>query len=170
MRSLPQHNFPSLDPLDMDFLGKSVTYKKIKKALFEMTLLKASGSDCFSAIFFQQQWDIVGPIVCDWVKKVFNGGNIDAELNNTLIVLIPRLRVLRTFLYFNLSAFALSSTNWWWRWLLIASSSSPRKLLHKSRLGSLRVKISLIISSLPKKSSTPWRVVSLESGWPSRLI
>lgn len=35
--------------------------------------------------------DTVGVADCDWVKKVFNGGIIDPELNNTMIVVIPKV-------------------------------------------------------------------------------
>ncbi|KAA3464997.1 LINE-1 reverse transcriptase isogeny [Gossypium australe] len=57
-----------------------------------MAPLKVLGSDGFLALFFQKQWDIVGIVVCDWVKKVFTRSNINAELNNTLIVLIPKVQ------------------------------------------------------------------------------
>ncbi|KAA3479434.1 tyrosine decarboxylase 1-like [Gossypium australe] len=42
--------------------------------------------------FLGRVWDTVGPTVCDWVKMVFNGGDIDSGLNNTLIVFIPKIQ------------------------------------------------------------------------------
>lgn len=65
-----------------------VTDEEIKTALLDMAPLKALGSDGFHALFFQKQWYTIGPTVYEWVKKIFNGGVIDAELNNTFIVLI----------------------------------------------------------------------------------
>ncbi|KAK5811355.1 hypothetical protein PVK06_026684 [Gossypium arboreum] len=56
-----------------------------------MALLKAPGSDRFHALFFQKQWDNIGSAVCEWVKGVFKGKPIEPKLNNTLIVLIPKL-------------------------------------------------------------------------------
>lgn len=62
-----------------------------------MAPLKALGSDGFHAHFFQSQWDIVGSDVCKWVKGIFAGNCIDAELNNTLIMLIPKIDHLEDF-------------------------------------------------------------------------
>lgn len=97
MRNFPPHRFPKLESLDLDFLGRAVTGEGIKTALFHMAPLKAPGSDGFHALFFQKHWGTVGPIVCEWVKKVFNGSPIDAELNNILIVLIPKVHNSREF-------------------------------------------------------------------------
>ncbi|KAA3473506.1 putative Transposon TX1 [Gossypium australe] len=36
-------------------------------------------------------WDLVGDAVCDWIQKVFAGNVIDPELNNLLVVLIPKV-------------------------------------------------------------------------------
>ncbi|KAA3487383.1 LINE-1 reverse transcriptase isogeny [Gossypium australe] len=62
-----------------------------------MAPLKALGSDGFHALFFQKHWDILGEVVCDWVRKVFEGNPIDPELNNTLVVLIPKVQNPDTF-------------------------------------------------------------------------
>ncbi|KAA3465509.1 tyrosine decarboxylase 1-like [Gossypium australe] len=35
-------------------------------------------------------WDTLGGDVCQWVKQVFAGRQIEQELNNMLIVLIPK--------------------------------------------------------------------------------
>ncbi|KAH1097427.1 hypothetical protein J1N35_014348 [Gossypium stocksii] len=55
-----------------------------------MAPLKAPGSDGYHTLFFQNQWDFIGGDVCHWVKGIFAGRQIDQELNNTLIVLIPK--------------------------------------------------------------------------------
>lgn len=63
---------------------------EIKKALFDMALLKTPGSDGFHAHFFQSQWDSVGGTVCEWAQEIFAGNSIEVELNNTHIMLIPK--------------------------------------------------------------------------------
>ncbi|KAH1097269.1 hypothetical protein J1N35_014190 [Gossypium stocksii] len=45
-------------------------------------------------------WDILGQDVCQWVKDVFAGRPIEPELNNTLIVLIPKKESLEDFSHF----------------------------------------------------------------------
>ncbi|KAH1090753.1 hypothetical protein J1N35_018010 [Gossypium stocksii] len=44
---------------------------------------------------------MVGPTVCDWVKRVFNGGDIESGLNNTLIILIPKTQNSEEFAQFH---------------------------------------------------------------------
>lgn len=55
-----------------------------------MPPLKAPGVDGFHVIFYQSQWQVVGPSVCKVVKEVFGGTPIPKELNGTLLVLIPK--------------------------------------------------------------------------------
>lgn len=62
---LPPSNFPRLVQDDISFLGKQVTNEEIKWALFDMSPLKALGSDSFHALFFQKQWNTVGDAVCN---------------------------------------------------------------------------------------------------------
>ncbi|KAH1056166.1 hypothetical protein J1N35_034231 [Gossypium stocksii] len=87
---LPLNTFPSLREQDIDFLKKLVLNEEIKKALFDMAPLKAPGSDGFHAHFFQSQWDLVRGTVCERVQGIFTGNKIEDELNNTLIMLIPK--------------------------------------------------------------------------------
>ncbi|KAA3478521.1 reverse transcriptase [Gossypium australe] len=82
--------FTRIKDQDSDFLNKPVLREEIKKALFDMAPLKAPGSDGFHAFFFQSQWDLVGGAVCEWVQGIFDGNKFEEELNNTLIVLIPK--------------------------------------------------------------------------------
>ncbi|KAH1098232.1 hypothetical protein J1N35_015153 [Gossypium stocksii] len=89
--NIPPSAFPSLSTDDAYFLGRSVTKEEIMAALFYMAPLKAPGSDGFQAAFFQNHWDTIGDALCEWVKKVFEGGIIDPEFNNTHIVLISKV-------------------------------------------------------------------------------
>ncbi|KAA3486894.1 LINE-1 reverse transcriptase isogeny [Gossypium australe] len=90
MGNLPNIKIPSLKPLEIMFWGNGITNDEIKRALFDMAPLKAPGSDGFHAHFFRSQLDILGNDICNWVKGVFVGQTIEQELNNTLIVLIPK--------------------------------------------------------------------------------
>ncbi|KAA3488140.1 Retrovirus-related Pol polyprotein LINE-1 [Gossypium australe] len=82
------------------FLEAAISNEEIKRAMFDMAPLKAPISDGFHALFFQSQWDILGNDVCQWVKSVFEGRPIEPELNNTLIVLIPKKKVLKILVNF----------------------------------------------------------------------
>ncbi|KAA3475887.1 tyrosine decarboxylase 1-like [Gossypium australe] len=86
----PKEGFHRIEPSEISFLEAAVSNEEIKKALFDMAPLKAPGSDGFHAQFFQSQWNILGNDVSQWVKGVFEGNPIEPELNNTLIVLIPK--------------------------------------------------------------------------------
>lgn len=66
------HPFPQLEQCDINFLGEKVSNEEIKKALFDMTLMKALGSDRYHIIFFQSQWDSIGSTICNLVKGVFD--------------------------------------------------------------------------------------------------
>ncbi|KAA3460632.1 Retrovirus-related Pol polyprotein LINE-1 [Gossypium australe] len=80
LRITPNNGFPCLKPSEII----------LKRAIFDMAPLKAPGSDGYHALFFQSQWGILGNDVCQWVKGFFEGRPIEAKLNNTLIVLIPK--------------------------------------------------------------------------------
>lgn len=92
--------FPRLDHSDVFFPNKEVTVDEIQSTLFYMTPLKALGSDGFHAFFFQSQCDLVGKAVFERVQNVFAGQSIDSELNNTLLVLIPKITNLESFAHF----------------------------------------------------------------------
>ncbi|KAA3481486.1 reverse transcriptase [Gossypium australe] len=80
--AFPMNLFSSLKEKDIDFLKKPILNDEIQEALFDMTPLKAPGSD--------GQWDSVGRVVCEWVQGIFAGNKIEENLNNMLIVLIPK--------------------------------------------------------------------------------
>ena len=65
--------------------------EEIHRALFEMKPLKAPGVDGIPALFYQNQWEVVGLSVCRYVKSIFDGAPIDHEVNKTLLVLIPKV-------------------------------------------------------------------------------
>ena len=54
-----------------------------------MGALKALSKDGPNALFFQCQWEIIGPTVCSFVKQVFLQLDKVGKVIKTLIVLIP---------------------------------------------------------------------------------
>ncbi|KAL9690517.1 hypothetical protein QQ045_010918 [Rhodiola kirilowii] len=68
------------------------TEAEVKRALFQMHPSKAPGLDVFSALFYQSSWEIVGDDVVKEVLRCLNSNLLDAELNETLIVLVPKVK------------------------------------------------------------------------------
>uniref|UniRef100_A0A2N9H629 Reverse transcriptase domain-containing protein n=1 Tax=Fagus sylvatica TaxID=28930 RepID=A0A2N9H629_FAGSY len=67
------------------------TPQEIKKALFDMPTLKAPGPDGFPVLFYKKYWDIVGNNVIKAVLNFFQDGRLLPEVNNSSIVLIPKI-------------------------------------------------------------------------------
>ncbi|XP_016750407.1 uncharacterized protein [Gossypium hirsutum] len=63
--------FFRLNDKDFNFLNTPVSDEEIKIALFDMTPLKALGSDGYHALFYQSQWENVGDsVIVDRFKVV----------------------------------------------------------------------------------------------------
>lgn len=56
-----------------------------------MKPLKAPGLDGLHAAFFQSHWRIVGPSLFQLVAQFFEEGIFEAQINETLITLIPKV-------------------------------------------------------------------------------
>lgn len=65
---------------------------EIKRAIFQMCPTKAPGIDGFFAIFSQKYWDLVKGQVLKSCVSILNGEAIDPKLNETLLVLIPKVK------------------------------------------------------------------------------
>ncbi|KAF7822290.1 reverse transcriptase [Senna tora] len=76
---------------DNDGLLKDVIDEEIKRATFELGALKAPGPDGYSGKFFHSSWDIVGKQVIETVKGFFNMRGSLERLNETNIVVIPKI-------------------------------------------------------------------------------
>ena len=69
-----------------------VSTEEIKEALWSMKPYKASGLDGLHAGFFQRFWLIVGDSMRKEVEKIFIERKVPEYLNNTHIVLIPKIQ------------------------------------------------------------------------------
>jgi hypothetical protein len=65
--------------------------KEVKEALFQMFPTKAPGPDGFPAHFFQRHWNVCGTEVTAVVLRILKGEDDPTVINNTFIVLIPKV-------------------------------------------------------------------------------
>jgi hypothetical protein len=84
-------SFPEIDSTHLSLLSEQVTDEEIKAAIFDMKPYYASGPDGFQPFFYQSQWSVVGISVCDFIRNIFNGKSKVAEVNQTHLVLIPKV-------------------------------------------------------------------------------
>jgi hypothetical protein len=64
---------------------------KVKEALFQMFPTKAPGPDVFPAHFFQRHRELCGTKVTSVVLRILRGEDDVSGINNTMIVLIPKV-------------------------------------------------------------------------------
>lgn len=67
------------------------TEREVKDALFQMFPTKAPGPDGLPAHFYQKHWDLCGKEVTSAVLNVLNGGESPEQINQTVLVLIPKV-------------------------------------------------------------------------------
>ncbi|PKI54066.1 hypothetical protein CRG98_025560 [Punica granatum] len=84
------HCFSELPNGADSLLSATPTTEEICRALFSMSPLRASGPDGFQAFFYQKNWETVHSSLFEYVKEVFEEGKFVAEMNSTLLVLIPK--------------------------------------------------------------------------------
>ena len=74
-----------------DHLFAPFSEQEVKVALFQMFPTKAPGPDGLSAHFFQRNWSICGEEVTEIVLRILKGDDDPSSVNDTLIVLIPKV-------------------------------------------------------------------------------
>lgn len=81
---------PSLSHSDRRWINRPVMPYEVEQALFQMGPYKAPGPDGYPPVFYQKNWSVVGPAVTEFVLQAFQKGHFPAEMNQTLVVLIPK--------------------------------------------------------------------------------
>ncbi|EEC68693.1 hypothetical protein OsI_37162 [Oryza sativa Indica Group] len=74
-----------------DLLCADFKDEEIAQALFQIGPLKAPGPDGFPARFYQRNWGIIKEDIISAVSKFFQTGCMPEGVNNTTIVLIPKI-------------------------------------------------------------------------------
>lgn len=73
-------------------LNRTFLADEVRLALFQMHPTKAPGPDGTPALFFQKFWDLVNGDVCRAVLGILNDGRDVSLINDTYIVLIPKVK------------------------------------------------------------------------------
>ncbi|CAM8914616.1 unnamed protein product [Rhodiola kirilowii] len=71
-------------------LLEDISEEEVRRAVFNMSPLKAPGVDGFPALFYQKNWGNVRGYVVAYVREFWMNGVLDDRFNKTLIVLIPK--------------------------------------------------------------------------------
>ena len=74
-----------------DVLDATYTREEVKAALDHIGDLKAPGPDGFPAHFFQRNWELCGEEVTGMIIRLLNGEDSPEDINQTFIVLIPKI-------------------------------------------------------------------------------
>ncbi|XP_055960978.1 uncharacterized protein LOC130015240 [Mercurialis annua] len=74
-----------------EILMQQATFEEVRKAVFSMHNDKASGPDGLNPTFYKNYWNIVGSDVVKMCRQFMANGKLGEGLNNTGIVLIPKI-------------------------------------------------------------------------------
>lgn len=75
---------------DRSWINRNISPSEVEEAVFNMGAYKAPGPDGLPLIFFQRNWDQVGPAIIEFVMNAFRTCSFPPEANKTLITLIPK--------------------------------------------------------------------------------
>jgi hypothetical protein len=89
-QDLEQLISPAISSSDSAGLCRIPTPQEIKCTIFDMYNQKVPGPDGLPALFYKKYWHIVGVTVIEAIQSFFTSGKLLKEVNNSLIVLIPK--------------------------------------------------------------------------------
>lgn len=72
-------------------LCQPFSYSEVRFVVFDMSPYKALSPDAFQPIFYQQLWDCVDQDLAKVALDYLNNGILSKQLNQTLLVLIPKI-------------------------------------------------------------------------------
>jgi hypothetical protein len=82
----------SISDSENEELCRIPTPQEIKKTLFDMSAQKSPGPDGLPVLFYKKYWGMVGNDVIRAVTNFFISGRLLREVNNTFLVLIPKVQ------------------------------------------------------------------------------
>ncbi|KAL9674104.1 hypothetical protein QQ045_030374 [Rhodiola kirilowii] len=71
-------------------LLEDISEEEVRRAVFNLSPLKAPGLDGFPALFYQKNWGRIRGYLVDFVRDFWMNGELDNRVNRTMIVLIPK--------------------------------------------------------------------------------
>ena len=72
-------------------LCKMISDSEIRATAFSLGPMKAPGGDGQNGAFFHNHQNIVGENICAIVKELFQMGNLPLDINETQVVLVPKV-------------------------------------------------------------------------------
>ncbi|KAM6563648.1 hypothetical protein CsatB_023646 [Cannabis sativa] len=83
---------PLVSKSQAEFLMKEFFKEDVKKVVFSIPVVKASGPDGFTSCFFQDNWDLIGDDILEAILSFLHSGQILKEINTTVLTLIPKCK------------------------------------------------------------------------------
>lgn len=83
--------FPPLSEDQRRSLLRLCSKEEIKHVIFQMGPFKSPGKDGLHPVFYQRHWDTIGDSVCARVQDIWIHPEKVQSLNETLLVLIPKI-------------------------------------------------------------------------------
>lgn len=87
----PRGTFPKLPDHVWKEFNAPCSQEEIRKAVFDMTPFKAPGPDGLGACFYQNTWNTTRNTITREIVHFLSTGKMDSRLNETSIVLIPKV-------------------------------------------------------------------------------
>nr|GMD52524.1 ribonuclease H [Ipomoea batatas] len=85
-------SFPRLTMVDWTSFNSAISKEEVYGAVMDMAPFKSPGPDGYHVAFYQHMWGTVGENLFDLVNQAYQMGSLPEGLNDTLLVLIPKVR------------------------------------------------------------------------------